>query len=173
MLDHLQLSAHLPNLQGVQMDTDSGSNKIWIHFVNGKITWDQNFFMGQRGCQTFLRSPRVNYAWMPLKSLCRDHFEPFYTVKNWTLYRVDISTLFSKRSAHWFHPVLLVTLGNWPWPRVMTNLSNGLGRSRSLFTFDKIKMTRGRGRWPRDFRKLGWFSFALLLEKSVFLGKWA
>ena len=33
--------------------------------------------------------------------------------------------------------------------------------------FDKIKMTRGRGQWPRDFRKLGWFSCALLLEKSV------
>ncbi len=32
---------------------------------------------------------------------------------------------------------------------------------------DKIKMTRGRGRWPRDFRKLGWFSCALLFEKSV------
>ncbi len=25
------------------------------------------------------------------------------------------STLFSKRSAHWFTPVLTVTLGHWPW----------------------------------------------------------
>ncbi len=33
--------------------------------------------------------------------------------------------------------------------------------------FDKIKMTRGRGRWPKDFRKLGWFSCALYSEKSV------
>ncbi len=32
---------------------------------------------------------------------------------------------------------------------------------------DKINMTQGRGRWPRDLRKLGWFSCALLLEKSV------
>ena len=28
-------------------------------------------------------------------------------------------------------------------------------------------MTRGQGRWPRDLRKLGRFSCALLLEKSV------
>ncbi len=33
--------------------------------------------------------------------------------------------------------------------------------------FDKSKMTRGRGQWCRDFRKLGSFSCALLLEKSV------
>ncbi len=32
---------------------------------------------------------------------------------------------------------------------------------------DKIKMTQGRGRWSRDLRKLGWFSCALLLGKSV------
>ncbi len=31
-----------------------------------------------------------------------------------------------------------------------------------------VKMTRGRGRWPRDFRKLGWLSCALYSEKSVF-----
>ncbi len=36
------------------------------------------------------------------------------------------STLFSKRSAHWFTPVLPVTLGHWPWPRVMLILSKGL-----------------------------------------------
>ncbi len=86
-------------------------------------------------------------------------------------------TLFSKRSAHWFTPVLLVTLSHWPWPRAMSILSNGLDRP-----IDKIKMTRGRGRWPRDLRKLGWFSCALLSEKSVcslikqtfylFRGKW-
>ncbi len=33
--------------------------------------------------------------------------------------------------------------------------------------FDKSKMTRGRDRWPRDFGKLGWFSCAKHLEKSV------
>ena len=27
-------------------------------------------------------------------------------------------TLFSKRSAHWFTPVILVTPGHWPWPFV-------------------------------------------------------
>ncbi len=32
---------------------------------------------------------------------------------------------------------------------------------------DKIKMTPGWGRWPRDLRKLGQFSCALPLEKSV------
>ena len=32
-------------------------------------------------------------------------------------------TLFSKRSAHWFYPVLPVTLGHWPWHRVMSFFS--------------------------------------------------
>ena len=79
-------------------------------------------------------------------------------------------TLFSKRSAHWFTPVLPVTLGHWPWPRVMSILSNGLDSNMQKLLsrpIDKIKMTRGWGRWPRDLRKLGWFSCALLLEKSV------
>ncbi len=35
----------------------------------------------------------------------------------WALF--IFSTLFSKRSAHWFHQVLLVTHGHWPRPRVM------------------------------------------------------
>ncbi len=39
---------------------------------------------------------------------------------------IIIYTKFSKRSAHWFTPVLPVTLGHWPWPRVMSILSNGL-----------------------------------------------
>ena len=137
-------------------------------------------------------------------------------------------TLFPKRSAHWFTPILLVTLGHWPWPRVqcfwftfcqvpkcfcqvpsqfakcqfgtwhpfsqhcpvMSILSNGLDsnmqktpcKNSLWFKFrhglfwelisrpiDKIKMTRGRGRWPRDLRKLGCYSCALLLEKSVYL----
>ncbi len=45
-----------------------------------------------------------------------------------------------------------MTPSHWPRPRVMPNLS---------------QMARGRGRCPRDFRKLVWFSSALLLEKSV------
>ena len=65
------------------------------------------------------------------------------------------STLFSKRSAYWFRPVLPVT----PW---VTDPAVGSCQS---------KMTRGRGRWPRDLRKLGWFSCALLLERSVSLAK--
>ena len=40
-----------------------------------------------------------------------------------TLY---MCTLFFKRSAHWFHQVLPVTLGHWPWSRVMSILSNDL-----------------------------------------------
>ena len=38
---------------------------------------------------------------------------------------------------------------------------------RLLRPIYKIKMIRGWGRWPRDLRKLGWFSCALLMEKSV------
>ena len=91
------------------------------------------------------------------------------------------STLFSTRSAHWFHPVIPVTPGHWPQPHIMSSLSNGLGTpfknslqfscrtvlvltqgllrvTLKTINFDKIKMTRGRGWWPRDLRKLGWFS---------------
>ena len=71
-----------------------------------------------------------------------------------------IFTLFSKRSAHWFHPVLPVTLAHWPWS------ASCFGVFCKLLSrpFDKIKMTRDRGRWPRD---LGWFSCALYSETSV------
>ncbi len=65
------------------------------------------------------------------------------------------TTLFSKRSAHWFHPVLQVTPDHWPRPRVMSSLSNCLG------------ITRGRGGGPRDFRKLWWCSCASHLEKGI------
>ncbi len=97
----------------------------------------------------------------------------------------QLLTLFSKRSAHWFTPVLPVTLGHWPWPRVMSIFSNGLDSNMQKTPFknsirfwhwvfcellsrpiDKIKMTLVWGRWPRDLRKW-WFSCALLSEKSV------
>ncbi len=122
--------------------------------------------------------------------------------KRWTLnshskYRIygrfqNATTLFSKRSAHWFTLVLPVTLGHWPWPRAISILSNGLDSNMQKTPFknsirfsrnsrlwhgvfcellsrpiDKIKMTQGQGQWPRDLRKLGWFSCALLSEKSV------
>ncbi len=87
-----------------------------------------------------------------------------------------------QKSAHCFCPVLPVTLGHWPRPRVMSSLSNGLWSSmqKTPFKFwhmdfcellsrpfDKIKMTWGRGRWPRDLRKLGWFLYARYSEKST------
>ncbi len=92
-----------------------------------------------------------------------------------------------KRSAHWFRPVLPMTLIYWP-PLVMLILSTGLrsNMQQTLFEksswfwygvfcellsrpFNKIKMTRGWGQWHRDFRKLGLFSCARYLEKSVHL----
>ena len=49
----------------------------------------------------------------------------------WILQHGRDSTLFSKRSAHWFCPVFLVTPGHWPRPRVMSSFTNieskGLG----------------------------------------------
>ena len=39
----------------------------------------------------------------------------------WALF--TFSTLFSKRSAHWFHQVLPVTPGHWPLPQVISSLS--------------------------------------------------
>ena len=109
-------------------------------------------------------------------------------------------TLFSKRSAHWFRPVLPVTPGHWLWPgscqvcqmvlgvickrprwkflSVLLQYISRLWENRFKFghwvfcelllrPFDKIKMTQGRGWWPRDIRKLGWFSCAKHSEKSV------
>ncbi len=69
---------------------------------------------------------------------------------------------------HTLFPVYPLTLGHWPWPQVMSSLSNGHGSNmqntpyknslwfRDLLSrlFDKINMTGGRGRWPRDSRKL-------------------
>ena len=112
--------------------------------------------------------------------------------------KTPVNTLFSKRSANWLTPVLPVTLGHWPWPKVMSILSNGLYSNMQKTPFknsipsnisrlqdnrfrfghgvfcellsrpiDKIKITRGRGQWPRDLRKSVWFSSALLSEKSV------
>ena len=76
-------------------------------------------------------------------------------------------------SAHWFLPVLPVT----PTPghiefvkmvlRVICKTARELLASLLSRPFDKIKITWGRGRWPRDFRKLGWFSCAKHAEKSV------
>ena len=61
-------------------------------------------------------------------------------------------TLFSRRSAYRFSPLLQVTPGHWPDPRSCQVCQMVLG------VIDKIKMTRGRGQWPRDFRKWGWFN---------------
>ena len=47
------------------------------------------------------------------------------------------STLFSKRNAHWFTPVLPVTLGHWPLPRVMSILSNSLDGNMQKTPFKK------------------------------------
>ncbi len=58
----------------------------------------------------------------------------------------------------------LPQFSRWPWVT-----DHDLGSCRFC------KMIWGRGRWPRDLRKLGLFSCALLLEKSVSvlsLDKW-
>ncbi len=59
------------------------------------------------------------------------------------------------------------------WPRVTDPCPGSSQVCQMVFgvicewPFDKIKMTRGQGRWPRDLRKLGWFSCARYSEKSV------
>ncbi len=65
-------------------------------------------------------------------------------------------TLFSKKKYTLILSSCSGDLRHWPWPPVMSGLSN-----------DKIKMTRGWVRWPRDLRKLGWFSCARHSGKSV------
>ncbi len=57
-----------------------------------------------------------------------------FDIEQFSTYQV--STLFSKRSAHWLHPVLPVTLGYWPWSQVMPSLSNGLGSNMQKTPFE-------------------------------------
>ncbi len=62
-----------------------------------------------------------------------------------------------------------MTLGHWPWPRVMSILSNGL--DSNMQCLPKMEYANDHISWgclwPRDLRKLELFSCALLLEKSV------
>ncbi len=83
-----------------------------------------------------------------------------------TFFKDFSCTLFSKRSAHWFHPVLPVTLGHWPRPRFMSSLSIVSNYSQDHFT--ELKWG---GRWPRDFRKCAKHSESVLGFIIVFLSK--
>ena len=79
-------------------------------------------------------------------------------------------SLLSKRSAHWFDPVLLVTPGHWSQHGTILSLSNCLWNKTALsfdtgsfVSYSQDNLTI----WPRDFRKLGWFPCARHLKKSV------
>ena len=84
-----------------------------------------------------------------------------------TTSRCELSTLISNRSAHWFRPVILMTPGHWHNKAILHNSKIATALLSLLRPFDKVKVTQGRGRWPRDLRKLGWFSCARHLEKSL------
>ncbi len=43
-----------------------------------------------------------------------------------TFHSMACYTLFPKRNAGWIQPFFLLILGHWPWPSVMSILSNGL-----------------------------------------------
>ena len=87
-------------------------------------------------------------------------------------------TVFSVHSSPKEMHIDFAQFSRWPWvtdpvagscrfcQMVLTAICKRPQRRLSR-PIDKIKMTRGRGRWPRDLRKLGWFSCALLLEKNV------
>ncbi len=81
-------------------------------------------------------------------------------------------TLFSKRSAHWFYPVLPVTPGHWPWPQVISLLffripKNGVFCILLLRPFDKLDMTWRLSQWPWVTGRTAWNQCALRLEKRV------
>ncbi len=80
--------------------------------------------------QIFLWKRNDNLCWrsLNLDSCVKKSFHGFHSGgSSWTCGGSLLpGTLFSKRSAHWFTPVLPVTLGHWPWPRVISILSNGL-----------------------------------------------
>ena len=79
----------------------------------------------------------------------------------------------------------MMARGHWPWPSIMSKLSNCLGSNGVVCIllerpFDKeswavfnwkcppfFDMTLGHGEWPRVISRTGWNYCALLLEKSV------
>ncbi len=108
---------------------------------------------------------------------CTEWFQNFIhsqvNLDSWCISKVVwLNTLFSKRSVHWFRPVLQLTRGQ-VCQMVLEVICKRprskipYGSLAVLRPFDQIKTTRDRGQWPRDLRQLGWFSCALLLEKSV------
>ena len=67
------------------------------------------------------------------------HTDSFKVIREKTIkvsFGFHCNHLFSERSAHWFRPVLLVTPGHWPRPRVMSSLSNGLGSNMQKTPFE-------------------------------------
>ncbi len=79
-------------------------------------------------------------------------------------------TLFFKRNATFLNPFFTVTLGHWPWPRVMYILSNTLQTS-SMYTVPKKKRNfsccvsfEEECRLRRQVRAPLWFSPTLPLN---------
>ncbi len=69
---------------------------------------------------------------------------------NWTtMNSISWHTLFSKRNAHWFCPVLPLTPGHWPQPRVMSSLSNGLWSNMQKTPFKNSQDHLTKLKWPQ------------------------
>ena len=104
---------------------DSRHPGIWIScrpqqtsWGKPSLTWPYHIHLN-----TILH-PALNSLHTKDNSLYGLPSHPFYT------------TLFSKRSAHWFCPIPPVTLGHWPWPGVMSILSNGLDSNMQKTPFE-------------------------------------
>ncbi len=71
-----------------------------------------------------------------------------FTYRQWK-WNKFVGTLFSKTSAHWFYPALLVIPGHWPWPLIMSSLSKGLGSDMQKTRFENSLRFSCTPRIPR------------------------
>ncbi len=114
-----------------------------LAFSPTSIQW--TIFKGYVGTYAFLGSTRL---WFHLHSMdvfviqrpqILPQFNVMFLPASITL--TMWCTLFSKRSAHWFRPVLPVTPGHWPRPRVMPSLSNGPGSNLTKLKWPEVRVS--------------------------------
>ena len=157
-MSHVPQSAGTPSLTMLgliwipmwHLENIKNTTYIWSHYRQTlRFQWFVGDLLRNHKSQDYSDLQWLNFEPCPIGYIIEGTGPPCFT-------------LFSKRSAHWFHPILPVILDHWPWPWVMSSLSNGIGSN--LQNDPRLEsLTYG----PRDFRKLGWFSLAKHSEKSV------
>ncbi len=139
------------------------AHSLFLHNLHQMIV--RNSCFGTYVCKVI-----VNCSWMCIlfyqkKSIINHYFSIwlpitfFIPIYIWTLISSSLSNgLGSNMQKTSFKKFLTV-----PMHSLMSEFWHGVFCKLLSKPFDKIKMTRGQGQWPRDLGKLGWFSCALLL----------